>query len=530
MNGWGRVVLAVGVILLVGPLIAPFVVALLLVWRSHFWAEWPRVLQLLEHTLALLALTLSLVLPLSLWGATIVADAGSWGRRWFTWTLLVALSVPLPIAAVAWQSGTARVWSPFAQGLLPAAAIHALVGFPWITLILAQGLIDRDMAATDSARLSVSRWTRFWRVRLPQALPYLGFALLWVAAQTGTEIVVTDLMQVRTFAEEVYTQMVAPNPEASFHADEALGGAVAASLVPTVSLFLFACLLSSRWQWQGSMTYEPERDGLYKKRIQGVGLLCLILMLGMAVPVVTLVIRTGANVTQVWSAQSFSETLQRAARETGAMLAASIAVALLVGVVLTILIFVWAYAARQKRGLLILLTGVAALALVAPGPIVGMGVKQCIDVLLAWTHSSWLERWLYQGPSFAPVAWAWAIRAFPLCVAVLWPEISSWPRDLTEATRIETGSKWLLFRRVLWPAGKRSLIVSVALIVVYCLGEVSASRVAATPGASSVAHDVFSRMHYGVTPDLAAVCLVLLAAVGGVMFALLAFIARSKGG
>ena len=45
------------------------------------------------------------------------------------------------------------------------------------------------------------------------------------------------------------------------------------------------------------------------------------------------------------------------------------------------------------------------------------------------------------------------------------------------------------------------------------LGELSASKLVETPGSQTFAHEVFTQMHYGVTNDLAALGLVLLAAV-----------------
>ena len=95
----------------------------------------------------------------------------------------------------------------------------------------------------------VSAWPAVFPLRLPGvlqriALSYLfaafivlhldvsGWAIvaagLWIALATVTEITVTDMMQVRTFAEEIYTQMVAGDRQA-------LAQAVVVSL-PTVLL------------------------------------------------------------------------------------------------------------------------------------------------------------------------------------------------------------------------------------------------------------------------------------------------------
>jgi ABC-type spermidine/putrescine transport system permease subunit II len=45
------------------------------------------------------------------------------------------------------------------------------------------------------------------------------------------------------------------------------------------------------------------------------------------------------------------------------------------------------------------------------------------------------------------------------------------------------------------------------------LGELSAGKLAETPGSETFTHEVFIQMHNGVSNDLAALCLVLLAVI-----------------
>ena len=49
-------------------------------------------------------------------------------------------------------------------------------------------------------------WRVFWKVTLPRAKLSIAAAGLWLALQVGGEITITDMMQARTFAEEIYTQ------------------------------------------------------------------------------------------------------------------------------------------------------------------------------------------------------------------------------------------------------------------------------------------------------------------------------------
>ena len=93
------------------------------------------------------------------------------------------------------------------------------------------------------------------------------------------------------------------------------------------------------------------------------------------------------------------------------------------------------------------------------------------------------------------------------------PAVTRLPGDFGEATRIDSSSLLALLRYEALPVLWRPFITASGLIAAFALGEVSASRLVATPGGQSFAHDVFARMHFGITPELAAMCLVLMLVV-----------------
>ncbi len=165
---------------------------------------------------------------------------------------------------------------------------------------------------------------------------------------------------------------------------------------------------------------------------------------------------------------------------------------------------------------------IAAGAFAVSAPIIGLGVRASIDWLLSreekW-HGTLLADLLYNGPTLAPVMWVWAIRGLPLALAVWWPAIARLPGGFGEATRMDTSSRVAFLCHELIPVLGRPFAVAAGLVAVFSLGEVSASRLVTTPGGQSFAHDVFARMHFGITPDLAAMCLVLLAIIAGVALA-----------
>ena len=129
---------------------------------------------------------------------------------------------------------------------------------------------------------------------------------------------------------------------------------------------------------------------------------------------------------------------------------------------------------------------------------------------------------LYHGPSPLPLLWIDIIRFFPCAVAVLWPVFRLMPAELSDAARVDGATPVQELRYVVWPM--LSAVFAAAALVgsVLSLGEVSAGKLVATPGMPSYATDIFTQMHYGVTNDLAARCVLLLLviAAGGIGVAL----------
>jgi ABC-type spermidine/putrescine transport system permease subunit II len=74
------------------------------------------------------------------------------------------------------------------------------------------------------------------------------------------------------------------------------------------------------------------------------------------------------------------------------------------------------------------------------------------------------------------------------------------------------------------PLVARAWLLAALTAGVLSLGEVSGSKMVSTAGGETWSHRVFTQMHYGVTNDLAARCLLLLVAVsaGAGMIGLLA--------
>ena len=95
--------------------------------------------------------------------------------------------------------------APLLQGVWAVMWIHGLWSVPWVTLIVAAALQWSEPELEEAALLDATYTQVFLRVTLRRAQPGVIAASVWVLLVAIGEIVVTDLYQVRTLAEELYT-------------------------------------------------------------------------------------------------------------------------------------------------------------------------------------------------------------------------------------------------------------------------------------------------------------------------------------
>jgi len=515
---------------LAAPLFFPFVTAIGQPGAVAVLCEFSRQATLLATTAQLVALSLALAMPTGIALAIIWCGTDAAGRRLGRAATFACLAVPLPVLAVAWQAAGGGVWNTFRQGLLPAAGIHAISALPWVALLVGAALHVADRAIADEAQLSGSAADSL-AVAVRLSASGVILAALWIATQTAGEIVVTDVAMVRTFAEEVYSQFVGPAPDAGASAELALARAVLA-VAPQTALFAGALLglgMSARvHRWND----RPEPAvwlmlGSRRRLVSLAGWMATLALI--VVPVAALSRRAGAGPADTWSAKALAGTLQLALRNDATGIVWTLATAMVTGIGIATAVAAVCLWARSSRGILSCMFLLAAIAVATPGPVVGVGLKQAVDLLVGWEERligpGWVRAALYDGPSLAPVIWAWSVRAWPIALAVLWPVAVRLPDDFADAVRLDSGAACAVARHGAWPALAPAGAVAAGLAAAFSLQEVSASKLAATPGGATFAHDLFSRMHYGLTPDLAAACLLLVAAC---LISGLAFVALRK--
>ena len=84
-----------------------------------------------------------------------------------------------------------------------ASVGHGVAAIPWLTWLTAWQL-SLPASVADSLRLDATARQALWHGLLPRLVSTLPIALWWILIQTFTDITLTDLYQVRTYAEEIY--------------------------------------------------------------------------------------------------------------------------------------------------------------------------------------------------------------------------------------------------------------------------------------------------------------------------------------
>src|SRR5262245_28281370 len=363
-------------------------VALPLAWPMGelFAADtWPdgaalaRLGPLARNTALLLRGTIALALPLGTAFALLLERTDLPGRRVVAVLLVLPLVVPLPILLSGWQAVRewlpSAEWTPWATGLGACVVLHALAGFPWVVLIVGLGLraVERELEE-DALTIRPAGWV-LWHVTLRRALPALAAAGLWLAVQTAGEITLTDLLQVRTFAEEVYTQLVGPE----LHADP-LGRAVAVSLLGVGAIVVAVALLArqaDRLTPAGTIGYRPAVVfPLGRARWPIAALVLILVLLLVLVPTLGLIWRAGqSGWPRTWSLAAFVRQITATTRADAWLLVRSPPVALVSGTLCAGLALLSCWLARESRGFRLYLLLLLAVAWAMPGPIVGLGLK-----------------------------------------------------------------------------------------------------------------------------------------------------------
>lgn len=484
----------------------------------------------IQNTLLIIALCLAIAIPIGTFLALMLFRTNAIGTRWAWIALGSQLAVPLYAFAGGWSAGFGMqgwftslklmeylfsgafspgtpAWQTGTGALLAVTFIHTCAAIPWVTLLISFGLTRTDRSQEEQALLD-GGWTNvLWRLILPKLRLWMLAAALWCTIPIVTEMVVSNLYQVPTVAEQVYL-------------DASRGSVgpltyVCAILVCMLPLVIaLGLLLGLAPPWRRA----PERSQHFAASPLPLGrwrtVLSLVvwsLVAGLvALPIVNLIAKAGWQPTSGqdgrthygWSSSRLATTayesitlFQAEFYWSGLLAVASSSLALAIA---------WAVFALAGRRCRVVFSGLMILTIAVPGPLVSM----LVIGLLNRSTPSWLG-WLYDNTLAAPIL-AQEFRLLPIAwilVHALHAMISS---STWEQVKLDGLTRGEILRRVVWPQiGYRGLAAWL-LLAVLSVGELSCSILVLPPGVTTISMRLFEMLHFGMRHQDSGLCGVLL--------------------
>jgi ABC-type Fe3+ transport system permease subunit len=253
-----------------------------------------------------------------------------------------------------------------------------------------------------------------------------------------------------------------------------------------------------------------------------------------AAPLANLVYQAGATARQAdgqfvrgWSAAKLGAILAETPARYGSELRWTLVIGAAAATLALLISLVLVTAAHRRSpggrlaGLVVMMLAAGLLAI--PGPLLGMAVNWPRPL-----HSA--IAWLYDQTIFAPTL-ALTLRALPVVLLICWYALGSLAEDTLDAARSEGAGFLTRLSRVIAPQRLPALAAAWLAALAIGAGDLSSAILTTPPGISTVPVLVFGMIHFGVTDQVAGVCLVFATfylALGGLAFSLLRIAARRQ--
>lgn len=486
----------------------------------------------LRNTVILAVAVTCVSLPIALVTALLIERTDAMLRGVARTALFALVWIPLYLQAGAWQAGfgysgwftTLSGGAPLLLGWTAAIWIHVAAAIPFGVLIIGLGLREVEPELEEQALLDAPAWQVICLWTLPRSLPAVWAAAVWIMLTTATEMTITDLYQIRTYAEEVYQQLAI-----NMHPEWAMENAAATAALLAL-LFAAASTVVTTWLPARSL---DERRGPYcfhlgPYRFAAGLVLALVVGVVFVMPIASLVVQAGMQVVPVEGGVARSWSLFKAARVTvetlvrvdlsgqlttgrfAGEIVRSGVVALLAaaGAVTLGGVILWWAAGRRSRAWIVPALIVVGLAM--PAPLVGLAVIGLLNRPEIPGLAMLYDR------SIAPVLLVQMWRSLPLAMLVLWPALRTISPATCELAALDGYGRWQTFFAILVPLRIRAFVVAWLVAAVAAYSELGATILVVPPGFEMVSVRVFNLLHYGVDDLVAGLYLTLLLGIGGV--------------
>ena len=482
------------------------------------------------ETIRLTGLTTAASLLIGVPLAIVLFRTDATGRRFLLAMIALAVFVPMPLHAAGWLGGFGNAGyrqvfgdEPILVGWPGALVVHAAASVPWVVLLVGVGLLSVEPELEESARLDLPGWRVAVVVTLRRSVGAILGAALLVAVLTSGDMSVTDILLVRTYAEEAYVQYGLGRPPAAV---------ALVAIPPTLVLGLLVGLggsallrLDPGRLATAADRPSPWRLGPWRWPVGLLAALAIASLLGP--PLGAMAWRAGrvggvaAGEGHAWSFGGLIETLAYAAREIREPLAETATWAAVGATAATLTAWTLAMLARRSGPWRWLAVGGSALLLALPGPVAGMALLLGYRLI---------------GPIYdtsAIVVLGHVERALPFALLVAWPALGRVPRSLLESAAVDGEGPWGRLTRVVLPATSGAIVASWGVAFVLAMGELPVTNLVSPAGMQPLPVFLWAQMHFGIDSRISGVGLVLFglyAAAGGLAVLAIGSVQRPRRG
>ncbi|MFP5358137.1 MAG: ABC transporter permease [Gammaproteobacteria bacterium] len=455
---------------------------------AELWAHFRHYLlpQVTANTLWLLA---GVGLGVSLLGtllAALVALTEFPGRRFFSWALLLPLAIPgyvlatVVIGLLDWSGPLAVVLREAGYGLPDirsrGGVILTLSGalYPYVYLVARNAFASQGVRTMEAARLlGHSPLAAFWRVALPQALPWIAGGTLLALMET-----LADFGTVAAFNYDTFTTAIYKAWFALFSIDAALQ--LAGALIVLVLV-----LLALEQRLRGERRYHPSggagggrRLALGRSRWLASGVCTLVFGCAFVVPAVQLL---------VWSLADLA-----ALDASLAQLALnSVSLGLIAALLTVAFALAAALSARHAPGPLTRLAArIPTLGYAFPGPLLALGLFVPFAGLVQWLNLQLGLALVVQGSLLILLA-AYMVRFTAVAHAPVAAGLLRIRPSVEEAARLQGVGGVRLVRQVHLPLLSGGLLSGGLLVMVDVMKEMPITLMTRPFGWDTLAVRVF---------------------------------------
>jgi iron(III) transport system permease protein len=475
---------------------------------------------------------LAIALPIGVSLALLLARFDLPGRRLALACLGLLLFIPLYIQLSAWDAAfgklgwftfiTGSLAQPFLSGMRGAIFIHGLAAFPWVALVIGIGLRHVDPAQEEAALLVVPP-RLFWRITLPQVLPFIAAAAIWTAVSTISDMTVTNIYLINpgewTYTEWFYMRLASQDTSDAVFA--VLPGVLGLAGITALTLWMVSRLLCRRISvsMPNSLVFQAGRLQPLATAVIWTFVLVLI-----GLPIASLISKAGFVVLHDGDARLRSWSLAACLAQVANVpvhfsreFLGTMEVALGAATLALIVAIPLAWIARRGGWAATAAIGVIVIGLTIPGPLVGTALIHVFNhdlppaiPLSDGSHKSWLLV-LYDNTPLAPII-AQAIRALPLTIMLLWHSFATLSDDVLSAASLDGLSPLRVFEKIALPQRWRAVLAAWIIAFAVAAGDLAWCHLVTPPGLDLLQRRVFGLVHSGVEEQVAAISLVVILA------------------